>query len=82
MEDSIELNDDEFDKKVRRGMKIKLIKPIQLARMLDVHRATIHRMEKRGDLPPRRQFSKRNFGWTEDDIMEWLESTKKDISNE
>ena len=62
------------------NMSFKIIRPYQLAEMLGVHRATIHRMEKRGELPKRREFSKRLFGWTESEIHEWLESTRKDIS--
>jgi predicted DNA-binding transcriptional regulator AlpA len=62
-------------------MSFKIIRPYQLAEMLGCHRATIHRMEKRGDLPERREFSKRLIGWTETDIQEWLENTKKDISD-
>lgn len=63
-------------------MGFKIIRPYQLAEMLGVHRATIHRMEKRGELPERREFSKRLFGWTESDIDEWLENSKRDISEE
>ena len=63
-------------------MDFKIIRPHKLAEMLGVHRATIHRMEKRGDLPARRQFSKRLIGWSENDIQGWLESTKNDISQE
>jgi predicted DNA-binding transcriptional regulator AlpA len=61
-------------------MSFKIIRPYQLAEMLGVHRATIHRMEKRGELPPRKQFSKRLIGWDSEEIHEWYESRDKDIS--
>ena len=51
-----------------------------MAAMMGVHRTTIFRMEKRGELPPRKQFNKRLIGWTEKDIQEWLESRDRDIS--
>ncbi|MCA1753449.1 MAG: AlpA family phage regulatory protein [Spirochaeta sp.] len=60
-------------------MRFKIIRPFQLAEMLGVHRTTVHRMEKRGDLPKRRQFSKRLFGWTEKELQEWLESSQTDV---
>lgn len=63
-------------------MSFKIIRPYQLAEMMGVHRATIHRMEKRGDLPNRREFSKRCFGWTESEIDQWLEDSRKDITED
>ena len=59
-------------------MSFKIIRPYKLAEMMGVHRATIHRMELRGDLPPRKQFSKRIIGWKETDILEWMEG--KDVN--
>ena len=61
-------------------MSFKIIRPYQLAKMIGCHRATIHRMEKRGELPPRKQFSKRLIGWTESQIEEWMETRDVDIS--
>lgn len=61
-------------------MSFKIIRPYKLAEMLDCHRATIHRMEKRGQLPPRKQFSQKLIGWEETVILDWLDTRDKDIS--
>ena len=53
---------------------MKLIRPNELAEMLSVSLPTLWRMEKRGNLPPKRQISKRAVGWLDTDIKEWLES--------
>ncbi len=53
--------------------KIKLIRPAELAEMISVSRSTLWRMEQKGELPPRRQISKRCVGWFESDIIQWLQ---------
>ncbi len=53
---------------------ISIIRPSELAEILSVSPVTIWRMEKRGELPPRKRISARCVGWLEDDIREWLES--------
>jgi len=53
--------------------KIKFIRPAKLAEMLSVSRSTLWRMEQNGELPPRRQISKRCVGWIESDILQWLQ---------
>lgn len=53
---------------------LSIIRPSQLAEILSVNPVTIWRMEKRGELPPRKKISNRCVGWLESDIREWLES--------
>jgi len=53
---------------------LSIIRPSELAEILSVNPVTIWRMEKRGDLPPRKKISNRCVGWLESDIKEWLES--------
>jgi len=54
--------------------KLSIIRPGQLAEILSVSSVTVWRMEKRGELPPRRKISNRCVGWLETDILEWLEN--------
>lgn len=54
--------------------KLSIIRPSQLAEILSVNPVTIWRMEKRGELPPRKKISNRCVGWLESDIREWLEN--------
>ena len=53
--------------------KIKIIRPAELAEMLSVSKSTLWRMEQNGELPPRRQITKRCVGWLESDINKWLQ---------
>ncbi|HKK43877.1 MAG TPA: helix-turn-helix domain-containing protein [Balneolaceae bacterium] len=53
---------------------LNILRPSDLAEMLNVSRVTIWRMQKRGDLPPRKKISNRCVGWTEKTIENWLES--------
>lgn len=41
---------------------------------LGIHRATIRRMETRGDFPARRQLSPGRVGWPASEIARWLAS--------
>jgi prophage regulatory protein len=65
-------------------MTLKVIRPTELAEKLSLSTVTLWRMEKRGELPPRRKISKRIVGWLESDIEEWLKerpfSDNDDIS--
>ena len=53
---------------------LSIIRPSELADILSVSPVTVWRMEKRGELPPRKKISNRCVGWLEKDIEEWLES--------
>lgn len=53
---------------------INIIRPSELADMLGVSTVTIWRMQKRGELPPRKKFTNRLVGWSENTIEEWFES--------
>jgi prophage regulatory protein len=53
---------------------IQIIRPGELAEILNLSTVTIWRMEKRGDLPPRKKIGKRSTGWTQKQIEDWLES--------
>ncbi|XWN36870.1 MAG: AlpA family phage regulatory protein [Balneola sp.] len=55
-------------------MSLKIIRPTELAEKLSLSTVTLWRMEKRGELPPRRKISKRVVGWLESDLKEWLQS--------
>jgi len=52
---------------------LQIVRPKQLAQLLSVSTVTIWRMEKRGELPRRKQISSRTVGWLESEIKEWLE---------
>lgn len=58
--------------KMENSMKI--IRPGELAEMMNVNPVTIWRMQKRGELPPRRKFTNRCVGWLESEIREWMEN--------
>ncbi|MFH5885509.1 helix-turn-helix transcriptional regulator [Halalkalibaculum sp. DA3122] len=51
-----------------------ILRPSDLADMLNVSRVTIWRMQKRGELPPRKKFSNRCVGWDSRTIENWFES--------
>lgn len=53
---------------------LQIIRPKELAELLSVSQVTLWRMEKRGELPKRKQISSRAVGWLESDIKEWLEN--------
>lgn len=52
----------------------RIIRPNELAKKLSISKPTLWRMEKKGELPPKVQISKRISGWRESDITEWLKS--------
>lgn len=51
-----------------------IYRPADLAEVLGVGRTTIYRMEKRGELPPRRKISSGTRGWPRAEIEEWLDN--------
>lgn len=51
---------------------LSIIRPHELSLLLSVSKPTIWRMEKRGELPPRKRISQGCVGWLESDIEEWL----------
>lgn len=51
---------------------LKIIRPAELAKILSVSQATLWRMERRNELPPRKQISRRVVGWPEADLIKWL----------
>lgn len=54
--------------------RLRIIRPYQLAEALDVNPVTIWRMEKRGELPPRKKFSRSCVGWIQSDLEEFFRS--------
>lgn len=60
---------------------LKIIRPKDLSQLLSVNRVTIWRMEKRGELPPRKRITKGCVGWLESDIAEWLEDRPNAFDN-
>jgi len=62
-------------------LPFKIIRPKELAEILSVSTVTIWRMEKKGELPPRKKIGSRTAGWLAKDIKEWMENSpdvKKD----
>jgi len=53
---------------------MKIIRPHQLTKILQVSTTTLWRMENRGELPARFKISTRAVGWLESDIEDWLKS--------
>ncbi len=53
---------------------LQIIRPKQLSEMLNLSTVTIWRMEKRGELPPRKKIGKRAVGWPFYSIKEFIES--------
>jgi len=53
---------------------IQIIRPSELAEILNVSTVTVWRMEKRNELPPRKKISSRCVGWTQKSIEDWLEN--------
>ena len=53
---------------------LQIIRPKELAELLSISTVTLWRMEKRGELPKRKQISSRTVGWLESDIKEWLDN--------
>ncbi|MDR8393792.1 AlpA family phage regulatory protein [Aliifodinibius sp. S!AR15-10] len=52
---------------------LQIVRPKQLAELLSVSTVTIWHMEKRGELPRRKQIFTRTVGWLESEIREWLQ---------
>lgn len=48
-----------------------VLRPGEVAELIGVGRSTLYRMEKRGDLPPRRKITDSVRGWTRAEIEEW-----------
>lgn len=53
---------------------LKVLRVSDLADILNVNRVTIWRMEKRGELPPRKKFTSRCVGWRQSTIEDWFDS--------
>lgn len=53
---------------------MKILRPKDLSELLSVSIVTLWRMEKRGELLPRKQFSRGIVGWLDSDIEAWLKS--------
>lgn len=53
---------------------LQIIRPSELAEILSVSTVTVWRMEKRGELPPRKKISNRCVGWTRSSIEDFLDS--------
>lgn len=51
-----------------------VIRPGELAKLLNLSRPTLWRMEKEGRLPRRKQIAGRAVGYLRSDIEEWLKS--------
>jgi len=51
---------------------MRFIRSEELSKILSVSKPTIWRMEKNGQLPPKRKIGKRAAGWLDTDIEEWL----------
>lgn len=56
------------------NQNLSILRPSMLADILNVSTVTIWRMEKRGELPPRKKYSSKCVGWPEKTIRDWMES--------
>lgn len=52
----------------------RFIRPARLAEIMDCSKVTIWRMEKRGELPPRKKIGKRCVGWLLSDITDHIKN--------
>lgn len=59
---------------------LQIIRPSELCKLLGVSPSTLHRMEKRNELPVRVEISERAVGWLRTDIEDWLESKKAKVA--
>lgn len=57
-----------------------LMGPDELAKLLDVHPRTLHRMELAGDIPPAFRVGTKLVRWQRATIDRWLESGGRDLS--
>jgi len=60
---------------------LKILKPADMAEIMGCTKVTIWRMEKRGELPPRKKFNPRVTGWTTQEIRDWMESRPAALGN-
>lgn len=56
----------------------RIVRPRELFILVGIKRATIERMERRGEFPPRIRLGERAVGWRYGEIQEWIESRRKD----
>jgi prophage regulatory protein len=65
-----------MSKSLQNNSSLQIIRPSSLAELLQISKVSLWRMEKRGELPPRKKLSDsgRAVGWLESDIKEWLEN--------
>ena len=64
----------------------RLLRPKECAKRLGVHRATLYRMEARGEFPKRVVLRRDSFGnprisgWWESDVKAWVDAqTRKEV---
>lgn len=50
----------------------RFLRSVDVARILGVHKKTVERMEKRGELPPKSKISHKTVGWRASRIEEFL----------
>ncbi|MDG9856950.1 helix-turn-helix transcriptional regulator [Pseudomonas nitroreducens] len=50
----------------------RFLRSVDVARILGVHKKTVERMEKRGELPPKSKISHKTVGWRASRIQEFL----------
>lgn len=48
------------------------LRSVDVAKILGVHKKTVERMEKRGELPPKSKISHKTVGWRASRIQEFL----------
>lgn len=50
----------------------RFLRSVDVAKILGVHKKTVERMEKRGELPPKSKISHKTVGWRASRIQEFL----------
>jgi predicted DNA-binding transcriptional regulator AlpA len=56
-----------------------LVRPKDAAKLLGVHRNTLDKMEKRGELPPRKRITARLVGWDYEVLQRFID-TRETVS--
>lgn len=61
--------------------KLRILRTNEVSEMLGISRATLWRWARQGLLPPKRIIGPNSVGWFESEILGWLESRPKQLSN-
>lgn len=60
----------------------KLLNYPQVIELTGLSKSTIERLEKKGEFPQKTKLSIKRVAWTEEEILNWIESLKKECKND